>query len=239
MTKWIIVVLLFLFTTLASAQFETEVYETEWFLRNLRVEGFNRQIPLSSEVYPITMNINESSPPVFTTAVCATLTMDIDVENAGVFTISSAIEVTDEVCKIKNNQNFQDLYLSFFSGSPEEGYIYSLTPSTQNPNELLFFIAKPNNDQARYSSIPILNVSQRQLEEIVLFPNPARDFVDVQHTREQLLYYTIYTTSGKIVNAKETLKHKKIDTQLLTPGVYFIVIENQQLNKNIKKLIIK
>lgn len=232
-----LVCLIIMSTSTAFAQFDEVVYETEWFLRNFRA-GFTRPIPLNDEVYPITLDINETSP-VFSTTVCATLSMDVAFENADFFNIVSDIEVTDAMCELETNQEFQDPYFDFFVSSPDEIFIFSVTPSPQNQDQLLLFIVKPNGNELIYSNIPILNTPQQELAQLVLFPNPARGEVVVKNTNQNALWFTIYNVTGALIRPKEQLLNNVISLSKHTSGIYFVILEDELGNSKVEKLVVQ
>ncbi|MCH2043798.1 MAG: serine hydrolase [Saprospiraceae bacterium] len=77
--------------------------------------------------------------------------------------------------------------------------------------------------------LPITNVTEPniQKEEIIIYPNPARDFVRVETNLEEEEQYRIYTSAGKMVSSGFIdAQNKQINLSDLPRGLYFIELQN-------------
>lgn len=69
--------------------------------------------------------------------------------------------------------------------------------------------------------------------KVVLFPNPAESFVQVNGDFHANIEYSIFTINGRIVQ-KGVLESQEIDIQKLDTGVYLLQIEGERSMKFIK-----
>ena len=77
------------------------------------------------------------------------------------------------------------------------------------------------------------------------YPNPLveSNYLKIQSEKEDLLRYKIYTTLGKSVvqkGMKSTLGNKtaKIDVTNLQPGIYYLVVNNSNIQRTTKKFFV-
>ena len=148
------------------------------------------------------------------------------------------------------------LQLVFKNTSEQQSFIIPVNqknlsvtlPLSFNPNSVLidpsqFIISKNNTsvkDSALYISIPLPNDA-----DLIVYPNPAQSILRIQFNAG----YTMYSVNIKIASASGAIVYKKSFTNLaqnmvtlpvnqLSPGVYFIVAENEK-GVVIKKKFIK
>ncbi|RKT00875.1 T9SS type A sorting domain-containing protein [Chryseobacterium defluvii] len=76
-------------------------------------------------------------------------------------------------------------------------------------------------------------------EKPILYPNPTKDFVYINHLPKQSIV-TIFDTVGRIVFSKKySQKSISIETSAFANGVYIIQIDNEEKNILSEKLIIR
>ena len=69
--------------------------------------------------------------------------------------------------------------------------------------------------------------------DIKYYPNPIIDFINIE--ADTAIHYKIYDIKGKIIKENKNFIGNKIDLSQLTKGIYFIKINNFQIEKIIKK----
>ncbi len=69
--------------------------------------------------------------------------------------------------------------------------------------------------------------------DIKYYPNPIIDFINIE--ADTAIHYKIYDVKGKIIKENKNFIGNKIDLSQLTKGIYFIKINNFQIEKIIKK----
>jgi hypothetical protein len=83
----------------------------------------------------------------------------------------------------------------------------------------------------------VTGIVQSAQKEIVIFPNPAKEFISINHLNENSLI-TITDLSGRVVKQTRSLNTNQIiSTSDLNDGVYMIAVQNNQQHV-ITKLII-
>jgi hypothetical protein len=73
----------------------------------------------------------------------------------------------------------------------------------------------------------ITSVSSNQSEEIVIFPNPASNMVQVFSTQSDVQKLKLINIAGSLV-FEQTIsgKQSQLDVSSLAAGTYFLVVEN-------------
>lgn len=84
-----------------------------------------------------------------------------------------------------------------------------------------------------------LDINDPVLEsKIIIYPNPAKDIINVKWNNSNKISITIYNTIGqKIKNIFLTNQNRKIDISELEHGIYFLKISDKH-KTGIKKLVI-
>jgi subtilisin family serine protease len=88
---------------------------------------------------------------------------------------------------------------------------------------------------------PILNLSSlnSNISNISMYPNPANDFVFISYKDVSLNKIEVYDINGrKVISVLPDVDYSKIQTNELTPGVYFVKLSGDQIEET-QKLIIK
>lgn len=78
---------------------------------------------------------------------------------------------------------------------------------------------------------------EKQLESLQIYPNPAKDFINIEMINQNITKYSLVITdaAGRVV--LKSKNEPKIDVSSLTPGVYFGTFSIGELKLN-KKIII-
>lgn len=78
------------------------------------------------------------------------------------------------------------------------------------------------------------------LKNIKIYPNPASDYIHLELSKHQDINIEVTTIAGKIVLQKKFTNAYSINMKIseLPKGLYFLVIENKNKEKIIKKLIV-
>ncbi|MCB9342330.1 MAG: fibronectin type III domain-containing protein [Lewinellaceae bacterium] len=142
--------------------------------------------------------------------------------------------------------------LGTFSGNTV--YISGLSPATSyhwrvradcsyySSNKLL--TTKPGHKQfTEIESDLMVEFVPTDVPEFNIFPNPARDFVEIrtQQAIEDTMEFSLSETSGKLVYTGEILsQNSQLNVAILPPGVYFLqIFQNKQAIQHEKLVIIK
>lgn len=75
--------------------------------------------------------------------------------------------------------------------------------------------------------------------EAEIFPNPAKDYINISYTPTDLTYYSVYDQLGKLVRtARITKKITTVSLAGLNKGIYFICLSDGKESIN-KKVIVQ
>lgn len=92
-----------------------------------------------------------------------------------------------------------------------------------------FFKIKKNN----------LATIESNSESILIYPNPAKNEVNVRMKKTEAATFMIYDISGKLVNSGNVSAEGKINVDQLTNGSYILAIQLKSGEKRTEKLLIK
>jgi hypothetical protein len=74
------------------------------------------------------------------------------------------------------------------------------------------------------------------LNQVILYPNPASDFIYVEYNRTDVLNYEFYNSTGSIIS--KGLLETGIETENLSDGIYFLKCFNGDDHFS-KKFVVK
>lgn len=71
-----------------------------------------------------------------------------------------------------------------------------------------------------------LGIVQNYYNDVLVYPNPTKDYIEVKNENSILQSYEIYNTDGKILDSKLTNSIvSKIDLSYYPTGFYILVID--------------
>jgi len=86
-----------------------------------------------------------------------------------------------------------------------------------------------------------LSISESEFSRFEVFPNPANDYFEFSlENQSENLELNMYDVNGRVLTTKlfNSQQEKRVNTQNLTPGIYFVEIKNGA-QRSIKKLVIQ
>ena len=89
--------------------------------------------------------------------------------------------------------------------------------------------------QVAWINNSVTNSADEILSDIVVYPNPADNFVQVKS--EQALSYTIVSITGLPCLAGRIYRERSIDTSTLVPGTYFLILTDHKGVTRTEKLL--
>ena len=87
-----------------------------------------------------------------------------------------------------------------------------------------------------YSSYTINSINKTTKEDLVILPNPTKDFIEIKGDYDKL-YISIFDITGKLIKQADIVTSNKIDIRNLKNGIYFIQITDNETTSFTKKLI--
>ncbi len=78
-----------------------------------------------------------------------------------------------------------------------------------------------------------LSVEENQLTNLAVYPNPAKDFVNIQHNEVALQKIEIYSMNGQLIHSQSN-NLERIDVNTLKSGLYIMKLYAANTSKTIK-----
>lgn len=108
-------------------------------------------------------------------------------------------------------------------------------------NDRVYFVGGRDTDNNRSNAITVFDiissVSEEELLDINIFPNPTSDIVSIDYKGSKINDVSIFSQMGNLL--KSSTKSRGIDISNFSAGVYFIKINVDNKKTVIKKLIIR
>jgi len=230
--------LLFLFIiscfSLQSFAQDPQLFENTWYLQNVIIDGNDNFPPSNSEVPFITVNFY---PTEFFTAVCDALSGSIiyDMVNPE-FTINAGMTLGG--CTIQENSNFQIIYLEdFYFNHMSDAFSYVIVDEGNGSKTLT--VTNSSVNESIYSS-ELLSTQEFLTNLFSIYPNPVKEKLFISTIPDLTDFKIIvFNIDGKqvLLGNEIDLNNKSIDIQLLTSGIYFIMLKDKQGRTEMKKFI--
>lgn len=123
--------------------------------------------------------------------------------------------------------------------SPFPNSVYPLLMTNQD-NEVFvqtssYAFNLPENLRGFYKLTETLNLPEHKNFEVIIYPNPATDFINVL-SKEVIADYQLYDIFGKSVNLKPVINNS-IDISHLATGIYFLKLKSVDGKQRIFKII--
>ncbi len=128
-------------------------------------------------------------------------------------------------------------------------YTFDLSADTNWTGNQTFFLGigsletnKPLDDGvAEFTSIvfdnDVTGVTTNKATEFSLYPNPARDFINIESPKT-ISSVAVMDITGKVVINVNNLKNNRINVSDLMPGVYMVSVKDNNDNVSTQRLII-
>jgi len=234
-----IVIIFFVFFALQS--YSQNIFEIEWYLFDMNIDGQSITIPENDEIPFVAANFINDSPDFFETGACNYCSGEVTINDYQGTMVFDNFGCTLSDCFDPENQPFDNLYSSFFmqnTGNSIDYNILIIDGEGTYPDEYILSLVAENGDVVYYTDLYNLSTPDFIDYEIVLFPNPTQDYFTVSSTTENEFSITIYEISGKEVLSQLKSKNKSsINIQNLKSGIYFVSIKDENENISIKRLI--
>lgn len=216
---------------------DTAIFENNWYLSNLIVDGKDNFPPSNNEVQSVILEFNQAQKS-FSTNVCnggygENLNFSTEANN---FTFDYFTQ-TLIICDNLENAYFESLYFTFFSNHTFPN-IFSYDISEAKGVKKLTITS--DNDLAIYTNQQLTNQSFKN-SLFNVYPNPARDFIKISFKNSNIIVAKVmlYDSLGKLcLNQSLKNENNAINVQNLKKGLYLLRIETQD-SIEIQKIIIK
>ncbi len=229
-------ILLFFLFTLKSFSQDPVLFDHTWYLEKVVVDDEEFFAVSNAEVNNVLLHFNENEEEPFITNVCNSLFGELEYFGVDGFTFEFIAQTLIE-CDLYESAVFEGIYFNFFFSTAEEVFNYEIS---ENGEDFFLVITNDNGDQAFYGNQPTMSTETFLNWNFSLFPNPAQNILNIHLIKLQEVSLSIYSINGTLMhNQLLDLLENKININNLNAGVYFLVIEDENGNKQTKKFIKK
>lgn len=209
------------------------LFEGTWELESITIDGEEFFPPSNDEVEEVGLNFleeNSGLPETIISYVCDGFSASVTFQEADggfpTFIIGDDYVTTLANCDTPENQDFQNIYFTFYEASLSDPFEYTIEFLGESP---LLTVYSSSGDAAVYGN-PILSASNFVTPSFSIYPNPAQEqlFIDVYQISEAYTI-TVFDVHGRqqVQTSKKTLGANPIHIEDWAPGVYFVRLESQ------------
>ena len=221
-----------MFTSFSFAQ-DSRLFENQWYLTNLIVNGNNNIPPFNY----MGILFNQQNSGIDISDGCNSFfgSSNFPVNNTTDFSFTAYgqtfLECMDRIA-------FEQLYFGFFleNSTLTNNFTYSISES-ENVKTLI--INSMLNNQAIYST-QMLSIIQYQKLDFRLTPNPVVDHINIKFDKQTIenTKIEIYNSLGKLCKTLDTNGNQEtINIENLLSGIYLVTVKNER--ETITKKFIK
>jgi len=242
MKNFFTLLLALLITSSSYSQISELLYDIDWFLDSIEIDGVTYSAPSNSEVPFVTLDFSKTTPN-FLTSICNDGFGDIiSVEPFESFSFPDGLVVTLSECVDPDNVIFEDLYFNtiFLDNIDQPFEYFTVIIDNEIPTYGLFIMSADGNWAFYYDKV--LSVPSNELGAVTIFPNPVTEKLNLQFLNEMAfpLHVSLIDTSGRLFFT-ETIEHPvsrhQINLKNVPAGLYFVQIVDDNGGRVVKKII--
>ncbi len=233
--KKLLYILLFNISALGFAQ-NPILFETDWFLIELAVDGDGVPIPNNGEINTVPLSL---SIDLLNTLPCNSYSGDVSDFSNDSFKMDN-FGILEYNCSLQETQIFEERYtFGFFlddiAGEKTFNYVLDFG---ENDTRMLT-ITNPNGDIAIYGNAA-LGINELDISQITIYPNPANKILILSSANiAGKLTIEIFNIEGKFLKSEALsfANQTTIDVSNLKSGVYLLKIESADGIVTTKKFV--
>lgn len=230
--KKLVLILLLLFSLKSMAQ-DPRLFENNWYLEKLILEGLDVISPQQNLVGEISF-----ANTFFAVGhqLCEDYLVDIPISYTGdaFFELENGGFYLLGICSEPEIFDFMENHYTFYDPAIVDNNPFNYTLEELN-NYLKLTINNGINNIAIYNSILLSNNTLQQ-QVFTIYPNPVSSILNIE-TEAQITKMLFYNLQGQeVLSVNDAIEN--IDVSFLSAGIYFIHIETQKGNV-VKKLVKK
>ncbi len=233
--KKLIYILLFNISALGFAQ-SPLLFETDWFLIELTVDGENITIPNNNQIDNVPLNFTEF---VITTEPCGYYTGDLTDFSDTSFKYFGFTEL-DATCDQPETRIFIESYIrGFYLNEIEGEKTFNYILNSEDNNTRMLTITNTEGDIAIYGNAA-LGINELDISQITIYPNPANNNLILSSANiAGKLTIEIFNIEGKFLKSEALsfANQTTIDVSNLKRGVYLLKIESADGIVTTKKFV--
>ena len=212
------------------------LYDHTWHLHELIIDG--KSVPFPLEPGGVTLFFDEELPfdHNFQTFVCQEATSEVMYDDPNFsFSFVQPFEAGGLVCDFQTWLDFEQLYFDFFRNEEGFPFVYNISSFE---GDFLLVITSESGNSAIYGD-KILAVTNRELLNISLYPNPVYELLHILAPNTEVLSIEICSVEGRRIRSFEGMGQNgnEISMVNLDSGVYFVHIRTD--SGEVTKKIIK
>ncbi len=229
--KILLYLLLFNLSAISYAQ-DPQLFENEWYLYEVLTNDLGTLYEVSLIEPPIIPSLSISEDLIFSgLGACNNFNGVYGFFPPNELNSINFIASTDD-CGVEQHNNFEDEYFGFISG----GYSYNITDDSRGK---VLTLENGIFGYAVFKSYS-LSTSNFTKNEFQVYPNPAKNKLILTSTnKEGKLKIRIFNIEGRLLDTQnlELENQTSIDISGLMNGTYFLNIENENGNSEVKKFL--
>jgi hypothetical protein len=207
-----------LLTYLSSYAQDPQLFENDWYLNNLVIDGNNNPAPANSDLNAITLQFYAMPTDNLITVACDSSDGELDFDQLNpIFSFSQYNPVAWSFCIFQPNIDYSNLYFSFFENEISFPFAYELTTAS---GIRFLSITNEAGDQALYAD-QVLSTEDHDVLELGVSPNPFKDALTLSLAQGEIKEIRVYNLLGKKVFQQKG-NSQEIYLEDLSSGVYFL-----------------
>ncbi len=232
--KTILYILLFNISAISFAQ-DPILFDTDWFLMELIVDGANVNIPNNGEIGNVPLDFMQFG---LSTQPCNLLNMEIEDLTNSEFTTTSAV-IYEFNCSFPETYDFEEVYFMDFFHFNMMGLTFNYVLEIGANDTRMLTITNTEGDIAIYGNAA-LSIKNNMASRFTVFPNPVKNkLILTSKNTAGNLEVNIFTIKGKLLGTENLVfeNQTSIDVSNLTSGIYFLEIKDGTGKTEVKRLI--
>jgi hypothetical protein len=226
---------------------ESVLYEGNWFLVSLVIEGQEFNPPSNEEVPTVYLTFEDlDAGKQFSTGGCNglfgfNLTFNTNPESFNIGELNQTL-ISCEGPDASENENFEFLYFNFFGSDSTEPfeYLFTIIDFDDGTSAVDLMITSDSGNTAYYIFSKILSTQDFTKANFSIYPNPVEEKLFITTLNEIAeLSVDVFDIYGKLILTKKlnNPNENSIEVSQLISGIYFAVFKNKQGKTQIKKFI--
>jgi len=236
--KALIYILLFNISAISFAQ-DPQLFENTWYLQKVVIDGVDYFPPSNSELETVNLEfVDHSNFYSMATYACSLISADVnDIDNQVIDIYD--FYIIDGNCTLPETIAFEDLYFNDFYNWTVPDQIFGYVIESGAGNTEMLTLTNQQGDTAIYGNY-LLAVENVDVPKFSLYPNPVKDKLFLTSTNNSIkLKIKIFNIAGKLLSTQNFKfeKQASIDVSQLATGIYFLNIQDENGNTEMKKII--
>lgn len=134
----------------------------------------------------------------------------------------------------------QDSSLASKSRSQFDAFNIEASSNARTPNCFLDEIRVAGTWEEATGQAPPLSVSKNELDsKIKMYPNPAKDYIQIESKDIQIASVEMYSLVGKKLISQKSLANDRLDISALSSGIYLLKVNAEEGGSLTRKIVVE